>query len=150
MSKLFRQLSVTIKGSACLLSLVSVSNFLVAPVHAEQAVARAAVTLVKASGAYQSLTGEVFLPQGMFFDSGNNPTLTVIPTFANVGTASESIQSLSISAGTPASTATINTNSFIPSAGQTVQAVQNVSQLEDAAGLIQAGAGAPGLSGAME
>jgi hypothetical protein len=144
------KLSVTIKGSACLLSLISVGNFLVAPVHAEQAVARGAVTLVKASGAYQSLSGEVFLPEGMFFDSGNNPTLTVTPTFANVGKESESIQSLSISAGTPASTATINTNSFVSSAGQTVQAVQNVNKLEDAAALIQAGASAPGLSGVME
>lgn len=144
------KLSVITKGSAYLLSLISVGNFLVAPVHAEQAVARAAVTLVKASGAYQSLSGEVFLPEGMFFDSGNNPTLTVIPTFANVGTGIESIQSLSISAGTPTSTATINTNASLSSLGQTVQAVQNVNKLEDAAALIKAGASTPGLSGVME
>ncbi|WP_193197822.1 hypothetical protein [Nostoc sp. MG11] len=150
MNKLFSQLSITIKGSACLLSLVGVSNFWVAPANAEQAVARGAVTIVRPSGAYQSLSGELFLPEGMYFNSGSNPTLIVTPIFTNLGTSNESIKSLSISAGTPASTATIDTNPFVSVTGQTVEAVKNVNELEDAAALIQAGNGVQGLSGAME
>ncbi|MBW4611820.1 MAG: hypothetical protein KME21_00760 [Desmonostoc vinosum HA7617-LM4] len=149
MNKLFSQLSITIKGSACLLSLAGISNLLIAPANADQAVVRSAVTIVRPSGAYQSLSGEVFLPEGLYFNSGSNPTLTITPTFNNLGTTNESIKSLSISAGTPASTTTINNNPFVSVTGQTVQALKNVNNLEDAAAIIQAG-GFQDLSGAME
>ncbi|MBW4645052.1 MAG: hypothetical protein KME23_19035 [Goleter apudmare HA4340-LM2] len=148
MSKVFDQLSSAIKASACLLSVISVGNCVVAPANAQQAVVRSAVTIVRPSGAYQSLSGEVSLPEGTYFNSGSNPTLTITPTFTNAGTNNESIQSLSISAGTPASTATINANPSVSQTGQ-VQTIQNVTQIEDAAALIQAGNGVP-ISGALE
>ncbi len=47
MNSLSNKLSIVLRGSICLLGLVSVGNFLAAPANAQQATARGAVTLIR-------------------------------------------------------------------------------------------------------
>ncbi|MBG1266168.1 hypothetical protein [Nostoc sp. WHI] len=129
------QLPVTIKRSFYLLGFISLSNFIAAPVHAQQAVARGAVSIVSPSGAYQSVSGELFLPvSNNFLNPGTSTTLTITPTFTNIGATDERITSLSLTLGTATEIITNNNNSLL---NQTLQTVNNPISIPDAASLIQ-------------
>ena len=68
MNNLSAKLSAITQGSLYLLGLVSVGNFMAAPASAGgQAVVRSATTIVRPSGASESVSGEVRLPTGMYF-----------------------------------------------------------------------------------
>ncbi|MBD2562534.1 MULTISPECIES: hypothetical protein [Nostoc] len=147
MYSLFRKLPLTIKRSLCLLGFISVGNLITAPVHAQQAVARGAVSIVSPSGAYQSVSGELSLPvSNNFLNPGTNTTLTITPTFTNIGATNERITSLSLTVGTASEIITNNNNSLL---NPTLQTVNNPASIPDAASLIQAINSTNGL-GALE
>ncbi|MBG1243310.1 hypothetical protein [Nostoc sp. NZL] len=132
----FRKLPLTIKRSLYLLGFISVGNLIAAPVHAQQAVARGAVSIVSPSGAYQSVSGELSLPvSNNFLNPGTNTTLTITPTFTNIGATNERITSLSLTVGTASEIITNNNNSLL---NPTLQTVNNPASIPDAASLIQA------------
>ena len=93
MNNLFSQISVIIKSSFYIFGLVSVSNLMTTPVYAQQATARGSVTLIRPSGSFSSLSGEITVPNAMNFDSQQGFSLTVTPVITNPGTNSEQINS---------------------------------------------------------
>ncbi|MBW4676800.1 MAG: hypothetical protein KME52_23150 [Desmonostoc geniculatum HA4340-LM1] len=147
MYSVFRQLPVTIKKTICLLGFISVGNFIAMPVHAQQAVARGAISIVSPSGAYQSVSGELSLPvSNNFLNPGTNTTLTITPTLANIGATNQRITSLSLTVGTANEIITNNNNSFL---NPTLQTVNNQTSIPDTASLIQTINSTNGL-GALE
>ncbi|WP_099084583.1 hypothetical protein [Nostoc linckia] len=135
MYSMFCQLPVTIKKSFYLLAFISLGNLIAAPVNAQQAVARGAVSIVSPTGAYQSVSGELFLPvSNNVLNPGTSTTLTVTPTFTNIGTINERITSLSLTVGTATETITNNNNSLL---NQNVETVNNLTSITDAASLIE-------------
>lgn len=147
MYSLFYQLPVTIKRSIFLLGFISLGNLITAPVHAQEAVARGAVSIVSPSGAYQSVSGELFLPvSNNVLNPGTSTTLTVTPTFTNIGTINERITSLSLTVGTATEVITNNNNSLL---NQNVQTVNNLTSIPNTASLIETANNSNGL-GALE
>jgi hypothetical protein len=123
------------KKSFYLLAFISLGNLIAAPVNAQQAVARGAVSIVSPTGAYQSVSGELFLPvSNNVLNPGTSTTLTVTPTFTNIGTINERITSLSLTVGTATETITNNNNSLL---NQNVETVNNLTSITDAASLIE-------------
>ncbi|WP_448267846.1 hypothetical protein [Nostoc sp. DSM 114159] len=143
MNTLSKKLSVIIRGSICLLGLVSGEYFLVAPANAQQATARGAVTIIRPSGTFLSVTGEVTLPSGSYYEGG----LTISPTYGGIaGGNNETITSLTISPGVAQTTIISNPNPFIDTAANLLN---NSNSVEDLTSIIQAGAGNNGL-GALD
>lgn len=139
------KLSVIIKGSICLLGLVGVGNLFAAPANAEQAAARGAVTLVRASGASVSVSGELTVPQNAYFDG----PLTVTPTYDGTSAADdETIIDLTIDPGTPNVTLlSASSNPFLQSAADALDAAVTATDIGAQAAIIRAGAGVNGLGG---
>lgn len=147
MYSVFCQLPIKFKRSVYLLGFISLTNFVAAPVHAQQAVARGAVSIVSPSGAYQSVSGELFLPvSNNVLNTGTSTTLTVTPTFTNIGTINERITSLSLTVGTATEVITNNNNSLL---NQNVETVNNLTSIPNTASLIETTNGTNGL-GALE
>jgi hypothetical protein len=165
------KLSAIIKSSICVLGLVGASNFLAARANADQAAARASVSITNPSSFTQSVSGEVLLPSGLYFsgtgtpagaDPVNDPavpgmTLIVTPgvdvstnTSTNPGTTTAKITSLSFNAGTVAAVSTVagaGTLSDVVAAmlqGTNDDGV-NAESIDDAAAIIKAAAGVDGL-----
>ncbi|MEH1923582.1 hypothetical protein [Nostoc sp.] len=140
------KISAILKGSICLLGLVSVGNILAAPASANQAAARGAVTLVRASGASISVSGELTLPNNAFFPG----PLTITPTYG-AGTAAtddETIATLEVDPGTPDTTnLSTSSNPFVASAAAALDAAVTNNDIGAQAAIIRAGAGANGLGG---
>ncbi|MBN3908587.1 MAG: hypothetical protein HWQ35_19205 [Nostoc sp. NMS1] len=139
------KISAILKGSICLLGLVGVGNILAAPASAGQATARGAVTLVRASGASVSVSGELALPQNGYYDQD----LVITPTYGGTSTAdNETIVDLTVSAGTPNITLlTASSNPFVTSAAAALDAAVTAADIGAQAAIIRAGAGANGLGG---
>ncbi|WP_414569218.1 hypothetical protein [Nostoc sp. CCY 9925] len=147
MYSVFCQLSVTCKKSIYLLGFISLANFIAAPVYAQEAVARGAVSIVSPSGAYQSVSGELFLPvSNNVLNPGTSTTLTITPTFTNIGTINERITSLSLTVGTATEVITNNNNSLV---NQNIETVNNLTSISDTTSLIETTNGTNGL-GALE
>ena len=143
MNSLSNKLSIILRGSIYLLGLVSVGNFLAAPVNAQQATAIGAITLIRPSGSFLSVTGEVFLPSGSYYDGG----LTIAPTYGRIaGGNDETITGLTITPGVVKTTTLSNPNTFIDTAANLLN---NSTSVEDATTIIRAGAGNNGL-GALD
>ncbi|MFN6482763.1 MULTISPECIES: hypothetical protein [unclassified Nostoc] len=143
MNTLSKKLSTILRGSICLFSLVSVGNFLAAPANAQQATARGAVSLIRPSGAFLSVSGEVILPSGSYFDGG----LTITPKYGGViGGNDETITSLTITPGVVKTTTVSNPNSFIDT---TANFLNNGASIEDMTTIIRAGTANNGL-GALD
>ncbi|MDZ8184566.1 MAG: hypothetical protein RMX96_06925 [Nostoc sp. ChiSLP02] len=143
MNSLSNKLSIIIHQSICLLSLVNVTNFLAAPANAQQATVIGAVTLIRPSGTFLSVSGEVTLPSGSYFEGG----VKIIPTYGGVaGQNEETITSLTISPGIVKSTTLSSQNSFLNTAANLLN---NTSSLQDVTSIIRAGAGNNGL-GALD
>ncbi|MEH2111800.1 hypothetical protein [Nostoc sp.] len=139
------KISAILKGSICLLGLVSVGNILAAPASANQAAARGAVTLVRASGASISVSGELTLPNNAFFPG----PLTVTPTYNGTPALDdETIVDLKVDPGTPDVTAlSTSSNPFVASAAAALDAAVAATDIGAQAAIIRAGAGANGLGG---
>ncbi|MDZ8083942.1 MAG: hypothetical protein RMX35_33380 [Nostoc sp. DcaGUA01] len=147
MYSVFSQLSVTCKKSIYLLGFISLANFIAAPVYAQEAVARGAVSIVSPSGAYQSVSGELFLPvSNNVLNPGTSTTLTITPTFTNIGTINERITSLSLTVGTATEVITNNNNSLL---NQNIETVNNLTSIPNTESLIETTNGTNG-SGALE
>ncbi|MFN6470584.1 MAG: hypothetical protein RMY36_013045 [Nostoc sp. SerVER01] len=147
MYSVFCQLSVTCKKSIYLLGFISLANFIAAPVYAQEAVARGAVSIVSPSGAYQSVSGELFLPvSNNVLNPGTSTTLTITPTFTNIGTINERITSLSLTVGTATEVITNNNNSLL---NQNIETVNNLTSIPNTESLIETTNGTNG-SGALE
>ena len=143
MNSLSNKLSIIFRGSICLFGLVSVGNFLAAPVNAQQATARGAVSIIRPSGAFLSVSGEVILPSGSYFDGG----VKITPTYGGtIGANDETITSLSITPGVVKTTTVSSPNSFIDTAANLLN---NGASIEDITAIIRAGAGNNGL-GALD
>ncbi|MBD2528436.1 hypothetical protein H6G97_02230 [Nostoc flagelliforme FACHB-838] len=135
MYSVFCQLPVTFKRSIYLLGFISFSNFIAAPVSAQEAVARGAVSIVSPSGAYQSVSGELFLPvNNNVLNSGISTTLTITPTFTNIGATNERITSLSLTVGTATEVISNNNNSLL---NQNLETVNNLTSIPNTASLIE-------------
>jgi len=114
---------------------VSVGNFLAAPVDAQQATARGAVSIIRPSGAFLSVSGEVTLPSGSYFDGG----VKITPTYGGIiGGNDETITSLTITPGVVKTTTVSSPNSFIDT---TANLLNNGASIEDMTAIIRAGAG---------
>lgn len=143
MNRLSNKLSIILRGSICLLGLVSVGNFLTSPANAQQATAIGAVTLIRPSGTFLSVSGEVTLPSGSYF----NGDLIISPTYGGIaGGNDETITSLTITPGLVKTTTPSNPNSFIDTAANLLN---NSTSVEDATAIIRAGGGNNGL-GALD
>ncbi|WP_017651121.1 hypothetical protein [Fortiea contorta] len=118
MYNVFRQLPI--KTSICLLSLINLHNLIAAPANAQQAVASGAVSIVSPTGAYQGISGELFLPVSNSLNPGTKTTLTITPTFTNFGATDEKITSLSLTLETSSTVFTNNHNSLLNQAVQTI------------------------------
>jgi hypothetical protein len=144
-SLLIMKISAIVKGSICLLGLVSVGNILAAPASAGQAAARGAVTLVRASGASISVSGELTLPNNAYFTGD----LTITPTYG-AGTPAvddETIVDLTVSpAAIDATNLSVSSNPFVQAAADALTAVA-ATDIGSQAAIIRAGAGANGLGG---
>ncbi|MBN3961100.1 hypothetical protein [Nostoc sp. NMS8] len=135
MNSFSNNLSIILRGSICLFGLVSVGNFLAAPVNAQQATARGAVSIIKPSGAFLSVSGEVTLPSGSYFDGG----VKITPTYGGIiGGNDETITSLTITPGVVKTTTVSSPNSFIDT---TANLLNNGASIEDMTTIIRAGAG---------
>ncbi len=142
MNSLSNKLSIILQQSIFLLSLIS-GNFLAAPANAQQATAIGAVTLIRPSGTFLSISGEVILPSGSYFDGG----LQITFMYGGVaGTNEETITSLTITPGIVQTTTLSNPNSFT---NTTANLLNDSTSVEDATTLIRAGAGNNGL-GALD
>ncbi|MFN6527248.1 hypothetical protein [Nostoc sp. ChiSLP03a] len=139
------KISAIVKGSICLLGLVSVGNILAAPASAGQAAARGAVTIVRASGASVSVSGELTLPNNAYYDQD----LTITPTITGTPAADdESVTSLVVSPGTPNVTnLSTSSNPFVASAAAALDAAVTAGDIGAQAAIIRAGAGSNGLGG---
>ncbi|MEH2080540.1 MAG: hypothetical protein V7K89_11195 [Nostoc sp.] len=143
MNSLSNKLSIIIRGSICILSLASGGYFLAAPANAQQATAVGAVTLIRPSGTFLSVTGEVTLPSGSYYEGG----LTISPTYGGIaGGNDETITSLTITPGIAQTTILSNPNPFIDTAANLLN---NSTSVEDLTSIIQAGNGNNGL-GALD
>ncbi|MEH2080541.1 MAG: hypothetical protein V7K89_11200 [Nostoc sp.] len=139
------KISAIVKGSICLLSLVGVGNILAAPASADQATARGAVTIVRASGASVSISGELTLPNNAYYDQD----LTITPAYTGTPTDDdESVASLVIDPGTPNVTnLSTSSNPFVASAAAALDAAVDAKDIGAQAAIIRAGAGSNGLGG---
>jgi hypothetical protein len=145
-SLLIMKISAILKGSICLLGLVGVGNILAAPASAGQAAARGAVTLVRASGASVSVSGELTLPNNAYFPG----PLTVTPTYGagTSATDDETIATLQIDPGTADVTnLSASSNPFVASAAAALDAAVTAGDIGAQAAIIRAGSGANGLGG---
>ncbi|MBN3922216.1 hypothetical protein [Nostoc sp. NMS4] len=143
MNNLSNKLSIIVRGSICLFGLMSVGNFFVAPANAQQATARGAVSLTRPSGAFLSVSGEVILPSGSYFDGG----LQITPTYGGIiGGNDETINSLTITPGVVKTITISSPNSFINTAANLLN---SDASIEDMTTLIRAGSGNNGL-GALD
>ncbi|MEH1769203.1 MAG: hypothetical protein V7L27_31235 [Nostoc sp.] len=135
MNSFSNKLSTILRGSICLFGLVSVGNFLAAPVDAQQATARGAVSIIRPSGAFLSVSGEVTLPSGSYFDGG----VKITPTYGGIiGGNDETITSLTITPGVVKTTTVSSPNSFIDT---TANLLNNGASIEDMTAIIRAGTG---------
>jgi hypothetical protein len=167
------KVSTIIKGSICLLGFIGAGNFFTSPAHAEQAAARAAVSVTNPSSMTQSASGEVLLPSSLYFqeipagEGTTAMTLIVTPDISvssgAAGTTTGKINSLSFYAGEPASINPLlgagkvsdvvaailkgtNTNSVTPPGGSpTANSAVNALSIDDAAAIIKAASGIDGL-----
>lgn len=143
MNNLSKKLSIVLRGSICLLGLVSAGNFLAAPANAQQATARGAVSLIRPSGTFLSVSGELILPSDSYFDSG----ITITPTYGGtVGGNNETINSLTIIPGFVKTTTPSTPNSLID---QVTTSLDNSTSIEDITTIIRAGNGINSL-GALD
>ncbi|WP_392534917.1 hypothetical protein [Nostoc sp. C117] len=143
MNSLSNKLSIIFQHSICLLGLVSIGNFLAPPANAQQATALGAVTLIRPSGTFLSVSGEVILPSGSYYDGG----VTITPTYGGIaGGNEESITSLTITPGIVKNTTFSNPNSFINTAANLLN---NSPSIQDTTAIIRAGGGNNGL-GALD
>jgi hypothetical protein len=135
MYSVFCQLPVMFKRSIYLLGFISFTNFIAAPASAQEAVARGAVSIVSPSGAYQSVSGELFLPvSNNVLNPGISTTLTITPTFTNIGAIDERITSLSLTVGTATEVISNNNNSLL---NQNLETVNNLTSISNTASLIE-------------
>ncbi|MDZ8261252.1 hypothetical protein [Nostoc sp. ChiQUE01b] len=137
------KISAIVKGSICLLGLVGVGNILAAPASAGQSTARGAVTIVRASGASVSVSGELALPQNGYYDQ----PLTITPTYGGTSALdNETITDLEVDPGTPNVTLlTASSNPFVTAAAAALTAA--AADVGAQAAIIRAGAGSNGLGG---
>ena len=162
------KLSAIIKSSIFVLGLVGASNFLAARANADQAAARASVSITNPSSFTQSVSGEVLLPSGLYFYGTGSPagaggtpaavvgvTLIVTPsvsvTTGAMGTTTAKIDALSFNAGAPTAVSTVagaGKLSDVVAAilkGTNPATGSNAKSIDDAAAIIKAAAGVDGL-----
>jgi hypothetical protein len=142
------KLSTIIKSSICVLGLVGASNFLAARANAGQASARAAVTITNPGSLTQSVSGEVLLPDGLYFEGTGTETLVVTPEITTTSGA-QSIDSLSFNAGTIAAVSDVATAPTLSSVVAAILDGNNTGvtaeSIDDAAAIIKAAVGIDGL-----
>ena len=105
--------SLIIKGSICVLGLVGAGSIFSAPANANQASATGSVVVTRSDMSSVSVSGEVTLPSGMYYDGA----LTVTPTYADSAATSalETATVLTVTPGT-ATAMTADTASSIEAA----------------------------------
>ncbi|MGD1910086.1 MAG: hypothetical protein ACFB2X_04255 [Rivularia sp. (in: cyanobacteria)] len=137
------KISTLIKGSICVLGLVGTGNFFAAPANAGQASASGSAVVTRTDGSVVSVSGELTLPTGMFFDTG----LTVAPTIvaSGVTTTNETIESLAITP-TTAAAATTASNPVAASVAAAIDAAVTAGDISNQSTLIRAAGGSAGFT----
>ncbi|MFN6482833.1 MULTISPECIES: hypothetical protein [unclassified Nostoc] len=136
------KISAIVKGSICLLGLVSVGNILAAPASAGQASARGAVTIVRPSGSSISVSGEVVAAPGSDFNS----VAVVVDGNSVPGTNQEVVTGITVTPGAVTPT-TPPTGNAIQTAVATLLDASTPAGIEDKAALLKAISGVNGLGG---
>ncbi|MEH2052663.1 hypothetical protein [Nostoc sp.] len=133
------KISAIVKGSICLLGLVSVGNILAAPASAGQgqASARGAVTIVRPSGSSISVSGEVVAAPGTDFSAVD----VEIQGPVGEGTNQETVAGLIV---TPTATTAATTNSTTIQ-GAIAALITGYTNLEDVTALVRAAGASGGL-----
>ena len=107
------KVSSLIKGSICVLGLVGVGSLFSAPAKADQASATGSVVVTRSDMSSVSVSGEVTLTGGMYYDG----PLTITPAMSGtVATSDESITSLAVTPGTVTAMTAADTASSIEAA----------------------------------
>ncbi|WP_414562021.1 MULTISPECIES: hypothetical protein [unclassified Anabaena] len=140
------KLSAIIKGSICLLGLVGVGNILIAPANAEAA-ARGAITLVRASGASVSVSGELTLPNNAYFTGALQVGASYGDTTSFTSASdNEQLSSVTITPGGINNSNLVGANNpFLQAAADALTAASG--DIGAQAAIIRAGAGVNGLGG---
>ncbi|WP_414562018.1 MULTISPECIES: hypothetical protein [unclassified Anabaena] len=145
MNTLSNQLSITFQFSIYLLGLVSLGNVLVTPVNAQQATVRGAASLVRTSGTFINVSGELALPAGAYSQS-----VQIAPIYGGTpGGLDETITGLTITPGGMEFTASSSTNPFVDATANLLNSGLSLDNLDNVVTIIRAGGGEQGL-GALE
>ncbi|MEM9925611.1 MAG: hypothetical protein AAF915_17980 [Cyanobacteria bacterium P01_D01_bin.50] len=133
------KISTLIKGSICVLGLVGVGNFFAAPVNAGQASASGSAVVTRMDGSVVSVSGELTLPSGMFYDTN----LTVTPTYG--GTSAANTETITILQIVPTAAADVATASN-PVSQAVADAIVAAADVSEQSSLIRAAGGSTGFT----
>ncbi|MBD2254547.1 hypothetical protein [Nostoc parmelioides] len=146
-----RFLSISYKVGILAISFFGISSLTVRPTFAQTASASGAAVLVRPSGGSISISGEIILPSGYYYQG----PLEVSPVYGGTsGENSEVINALTINPGTAQTiTSTPTSNPFVQSASNALNSASGgtlAGDVADVAAIIRAGAGVNGLVGGLE
>ncbi|MUG96644.1 hypothetical protein F7734_31620 [Scytonema sp. UIC 10036] len=140
-------MNFSVKSSFSFLTLLGITTLLAAPVAAQTAKASGSFVLFKPSGGSQTISGEISLPAGFYFQG----PLNVKPTVAagkTPGGNDESITNLLIDPGAvTAVTNSVSANPFLQEAAAALKAAITANDVAAQSAIIKSGAGVNGLSG---
>ncbi|KAF3887573.1 MULTISPECIES: hypothetical protein [Nostocales] len=137
----------SIKFSFSFLTLLGITTLLGAPVTAQTASASGSFVLVRPSGGSQSISGEISLPAGFYFQGPLNVKPTVTPGKSPGGN-DENIGNLLIDPGTvTAVTNSVSANPFLQEAATALKAATTANDVAAQSAIIKSGAGVNGLGG---
>lgn len=136
-----------LKASFSLLSLLGITTLLATPVAAQTANASGSFVLVRPSGGSLSISGEISLPAGFYFQGPLNVKPTLVPG-KTAGGNDESISNLLIDPGAvTAVTNSVSANPFLQEAAAALKAATTANDVAAQSAIIKSGAGVNGLSG---
>ncbi|KYC38141.1 hypothetical protein WA1_37980 [Scytonema hofmannii PCC 7110] len=147
MNLIVKSTSFTLKASFAFLGLLGITTLLADPVAAQTANASGSFVLVRPSGGSQSISGEISLPAGFYFQGPLNvkPTVTAGKT---PGGNDESISNLLVDPGAvTAVTNSVSANPFLQEAAAALKAATTANDVAAQSAIIKSGAGVNGLSG---
>ncbi|GAB1544118.1 hypothetical protein NUACC21_67940 [Scytonema sp. NUACC21] len=138
----------TFKAGFSLIGVLGTATLLPAPVAAQTAAsASGSVVLVRPSGGSISVSGEIVLPAGFYFQGPLNikPGITAGKT---PGGNDETINGLAIDPGTAtAVTNSVSANPFLQEAAAALKAATTANDVAAQSAIIKSGAGVNGLGG---
>ncbi len=134
------KVSSLIKGSICVLGLVGAGSLFSAPASANQASATGSTVVTRMDGSSVSVSGELTLPSGLYYDTD----LTVTPTYdGDIAAGTQNIVDLTI---TPTAIAEITATSANPVVTAVADAITAAGDTSTQSALIRAAGGSTGFT----